>query len=218
MTERGTTALLVEAMRELRAEKADEISALRAEKDAEIAAQRQELASQRAEIDKLQARLERIEKLLSADTKPQARRRPMKHKTAITICSLIVLLLAPGAATIADLYSIDWFTTDSGGAMSSTGGPYELSGTVGQPDAAATVMTGGIFELAGGFWTVPPCWYLSDINNDGLRDGMDVSDFIGCIVAGGANCACADLDINGLLDVDDIAVFVNDLLAGGASP
>lgn len=48
-------------------------------------------------------------------------------------------------------YSIDWHTTDGGGGTS-TGGPFSLSGTIGQPDAGK--MSGGSFSLTGGFWSL----------------------------------------------------------------
>jgi hypothetical protein len=48
-------------------------------------------------------------------------------------------------------YTIDWFTLDGGGGTS-TGGGFEVSGTVGQPDAGK--MSGGGFTLEGGFWSV----------------------------------------------------------------
>ncbi len=49
-------------------------------------------------------------------------------------------------------YSIDWWTADGGGGIS-TNGQYALSGTIGQPDAVA--MSGGSFTLVGGFWALP---------------------------------------------------------------
>ena len=48
-------------------------------------------------------------------------------------------------------YSIDWFTSDGGGGIS-TGGIYSVSGTIGQPDAG--IMSGGNFTLEGGFWSI----------------------------------------------------------------
>ena len=52
-------------------------------------------------------------------------------------------------------YDLSWYTIDGGGVMFSTdaGGEYELSGTIGQPDAGGP-MTGGEFELTGGFWVL----------------------------------------------------------------
>jgi hypothetical protein len=46
-------------------------------------------------------------------------------------------------------YTIPWFTIDGGGGYSS-GGNFELDGTIGQHDAGST-MTGGNFALGGGF-------------------------------------------------------------------
>ncbi len=46
-------------------------------------------------------------------------------------------------------YEISWSTIDGGGGRSS-GGPYVLTGTIGQPDAAYS--SGGGYELLGGFW------------------------------------------------------------------
>lgn len=56
-------------------------------------------------------------------------------------------------------YDLTWSTIDGGGETFSTGGDYELGGTIGQPDAGA--MTGGDYALTGGFWfgmpeTTPP--------------------------------------------------------------
>src|SRR5436853_4452634 len=48
-------------------------------------------------------------------------------------------------------YSIDWYTIDGGGGTS-TGGVYQVSGTIGQPDAGH--MSGGNFSLDGGFWGI----------------------------------------------------------------
>ena len=59
----------------------------------------------------------------------------------------LILLLAPAAAN-AQL-NIDWYTIDGGGATSS-GASFSLTGTIGQPDAAAS--SGGTFQCGGGFW------------------------------------------------------------------
>jgi len=64
--------------------------------------------------------------------------------------SLLAVLILGGALSLsAQSYSIDWYTIDGGGGTSS-GGPYTLSGTIGQPDAG--VHTGGPYTLVGGFW------------------------------------------------------------------
>lgn len=68
-------------------------------------------------------------------------------KTAKSILAGLILSVAP--VVLAQNYSIDWYTIDGGGGTSS-GGPYTLSGTIGQPDAG--VHQGGSYSLMGGFW------------------------------------------------------------------
>ena len=67
--------------------------------------------------------------------------------------ALGLLISALGLPAKAQTYSIDWFTIDGGGGTS-TGGVYSVSGTIGQPDANATPMTGGNYSLTGGFWSL----------------------------------------------------------------
>jgi hypothetical protein len=59
------------------------------------------------------------------------------------------VLLSVAISVSAQNYSIDWYTIDGGGGTSS-GGPYTLTGTIGQPDAG--VHSGGSYTLVGGFW------------------------------------------------------------------
>lgn len=49
-------------------------------------------------------------------------------------------------------YDLTWHSIDGGGATFSTGGTYSLGGTIGQADANTTAMTGGSYNLQGGFW------------------------------------------------------------------
>ena len=65
----------------------------------------------------------------------------------LLLSAVVAMLISFGAH--AQNYSIDWFTIDGGGGTSS-GGPYSISGTIGQPDAGR--MTGAGFSLDGGFW------------------------------------------------------------------
>ncbi len=62
------------------------------------------------------------------------------------IMVLIVLILSFSAGAE---YKINWYTIDGGGGTSS-GGDYTVVGTIGQADAGE--MSGGIYELVGGFW------------------------------------------------------------------
>ena len=70
-------------------------------------------------------------------------------------------LLAPGIAASSppspdspagEPYAIDRYTIEGGGGTSS-GGTFEIQGTIGQPDAdPLQPSTGGAFEITGGFW------------------------------------------------------------------
>lgn len=53
----------------------------------------------------------------------------------------------------AQSFSIDWFTV-AGGGGSSTGGVYNVSGTIGQFAASDAAMAGGNYSLQGGFWAI----------------------------------------------------------------
>src|SRR6185369_15066498 len=116
-------------------------------------------------------------------------------------------------------YEIPWHTVDGGGACpptASIGGTYELSGTIGQPDAGSFTqpMIGGTFSLVGGFWPVAEgavCVCPGDMNVDGLRNGRDIQKFSNCLISGG-DCACADVDNVPGLSFGDVTVFVSDLL------
>ena len=142
----------------------------------------------------------------------------MNRQTWIAGCvGILTLWLLADVSVVAD-FGVDWYTVDGGGQMWSTGGDFELGGTIGQPDAGAAAMTGGSFELTGGFWTTPACWCLADLNQDGLRDGRDIQTFMDCILASNVNCACADVETDGVLDMADVAAFVDDLLAGESCP
>jgi hypothetical protein len=67
------------------------------------------------------------------------------------ILSAIAILLLTSAA-LAQNYAINWYKV-SGGGGTSTGGVYQLSGTIGQHDAS-TSMHGGNYSLTGGFWAL----------------------------------------------------------------
>jgi hypothetical protein len=72
-------------------------------------------------------------------------------KNHFNILMACAALLLPVAAT-AQTYSIDWYKI-SGGGGTSTGGTYQVSGTIGQHDAGGP-MTGGSYSLTGGFWSL----------------------------------------------------------------
>jgi hypothetical protein len=89
--------------------------------------------------------------------------------------------LLTASSSLGGDFDLSWYTLDGGGEMWTAGGVFELSGTVGQPDAGA-VMTGGPFELAGGFWAVSssagePC--PADFDDDGDVDTADLLYLLG---------------------------------------
>jgi len=81
----------------------------------------------------------------------------IKHWRALVI---VVVLLAislvlnrspfTASAQSGGGYDLTWYTIDGGGATFSTGGSYSLGGTIGQADAG--VLSGGSYQLNGGFW------------------------------------------------------------------
>ncbi|MBW7906308.1 MAG: hypothetical protein LC135_04495 [Phycisphaerae bacterium] len=113
------------------------------------------------------------------------------------------------SATLANDFDMSWFTVDGGGGTS-TGGVFQLSGTIGQPDAG--VMSGGSFELVGGFWSIPqsaptPC--PGDLTGDGNVDQSDLgvllADF-GCN-SGPGNCP-GDINGDGLTNQSDLGILL----------
>ena len=94
---------------------------------------------------------------------------------------LLSLFLLATAASRAQSYSVDWYKI-SGGGGTSTGGTYQVSGTIGQPDASGA-MTGGNYSLTGGFWALisvvqtpgAPTLYISHSGNTVTVYWQDVS-------------------------------------------
>ena len=90
-----------------------------------------------------------------------ARRKPNSWMILVVATALLLLVLSGAEGLVVGTataqaqsgggYDLDWWTVDGGGATSSAGGSYSLSGTIGQPDAGTS--TGGTYTLSGGFWT-----------------------------------------------------------------
>jgi hypothetical protein len=116
-------------------------------------------------------------------------------------------VLVGAASVTADDFSIDWWTVDGGGEMWTTGGDFELSGTVGQPDAGFA-MTGGDFDLTGGFWAGAGeeefCY--GDLDGDNDIDLADLAQLLGNYgMTSGAAYEDGDLDGDGDVDLADLA-------------
>ena len=75
-----------------------------------------------------------------------------QSKTCRIALAFCFLLSAFSFQALAQSYSIDWYKI-AGGGGTSTGGTYQVSGTIGQPDAGGA-MTGGNYSLTGGFWSL----------------------------------------------------------------
>ncbi len=124
-----------------------------------------------------------------------------------TVLSLAVMLaLAP--AVLAQDFDIDWYTIDGGGEMFTTGGDFELSGTIGQPDASTTIMSGGDFELAGGFWAgaAEDEFCYGDLDGDNDIDLADLAQLLSNYgTPSGAVYEDGDLDADGDVDLADLA-------------
>lgn len=137
----------------------------------------------------------------------------------VMVASGFLAILTAASVIAGESYDLTWSTIDAGGGYSA-GGNFEIEGTIGQHDAGPVDggMTGGVFELTGGFWVATQvCYCPGDMNRDGMKDGADIQKFVNCMIAGGS-CACADVDAMNGITIDDATVFVDDLLSGGTCP
>ena len=133
----------------------------------------------------------------------------MNRTTKTVVRTMLMLLIISVGLAAADDFEISRSTIDGGGVMFSTGADFELSGTIGQPDASSFAMAGGDFELTGGFWLgcVP-----GRCDCDGDVDRTDFADFEGCLTGPGGglpepDCGCFDLNDSGDVDLEDFAAF-----------
>ena len=84
---------------------------------------------------------------------------------------LLISFLLAAAAGRAQPYAVDWYKISGGGGVS-TGGTYQVTGTIGQPDASGA-MSGGNYSVTGGFWSLiqvvqtpgAPTLYISSSGN-----------------------------------------------------
>ena len=131
----------------------------------------------------------------------------MKHSKSIAY--IIAALFCATAAAFAPIgggdFDLSWHTIDGGGGTSS-GGDFELSGTIGQHDAGET-MTGGDFALTGGFWagtgSVPalPCPWDLDMNGT-----VNTGDLLALFAQWGTD-GPADFDGSGTVNTNDLLIL-----------
>ena len=125
-----------------------------------------------------------------------------------TAAGLLTSILAARVGEAPPL-AIPWYLIDGGGGYS-TGGGFTLDGTVGQPDAV--VLSGGSFQLAGGFWAHLTTRHAAgDCNGDGIVVLLDYTCFADCMRGPEAstpqNCALFDFNDNGTVDLEDYGGF-----------
>ena len=140
----------------------------------------------------------------------------MRWQTAMSVFLAVAVsvgvFIAVAFADTADFagepaLEINRFSIDAGGTVAAVGGGFELSGTIGQPDAG--VLSGGDFTLAGGFWFEEP---PSDCNSTGNVDLFDYGDLEACLADPGDGlvapfCACFDFDTDQDVDLEDVGAF-----------
>lgn len=70
------------------------------------------------------------------------------------VCGMTAMTLSAALAhafsSTDGTFDLSWSTIDGGGGTS-TGGVFEVAGTIGQPDAGV-ILAGGTYEVRGGFW------------------------------------------------------------------
>ena len=114
---------------------------------------------------------------------------------------IILALLLLTAICHAD-YSINWYTIDGGG-RSSSNGPYQLIGTIGQVDAG--YHGGGQYEMLGGFLVGGP---LCVVNLEHFAT-FAAHWLEGPCDAGDNWCGGADLDKLGDVNVIDLEILAS---------
>jgi hypothetical protein len=123
----------------------------------------------------------------------------------------------PGATDGVPAIDFNWYTIDGGGTMHAMGGVFEMGFTVGQPDPG--VLTGGDFELSGGFWpgVVPNAFCYANCDNSTALPILNVNDYV-CFqnrfAAGDSDANCDQSTTPPVLNVNDFLCFVNAYAAG----
>lgn len=78
----------------------------------------------------------------------------MQRKSILTYLFLLIAcglpLLSVISVSAVGSYSIDWWTIDGGGAISSAGDDFSLAGTIGQPEYGTS--SAESYSLSSGFW------------------------------------------------------------------
>jgi hypothetical protein len=130
-------------------------------------------------------------------------RKSRDHTKRRSIMLALPLCAIAGVASAAD-FDLSWHTFDASAAA------FELRGTIGQPDAG--VMSGGAFELRGGFWAGVgrPGSCFGDLDGDGQVTLTDLSLLLSNFgVPSGAMEGDGDLDDDGDVDLTDLSLLLS---------
>ncbi|MCS7190475.1 MAG: hypothetical protein NZ843_02595 [Fimbriimonadales bacterium] len=122
----------------------------------------------------------------------------------ISVAAFALLSMLCARAQSGGNFDLSWWTIDSGGVTFAAGGGFNLGGTVGQPDAS-NALTGGSFNLTGGFWFAPACIATNgDVDGNNCVDDADLLGVLFNFGATGANLA----DVNCDAAVDDADLLI----------
>lgn len=144
------------------------------------------------------------------DNRNSGVRRGVQLKAMVALA--LLALAAGGLASESagpPAFEIPWHSIDGGGGTSE-GGQFSVTGTIGQHDAGT--MTGGGFEILGGFWAAAIAVQLpGDCDRDGDVDLDDYGCFVACVLGPGQgllpDCEPFDFDGDGDVDIGDYATF-----------
>jgi hypothetical protein len=125
-----------------------------------------------------------LSKVHARTSAPQSAGGPAHSKTWRSLVTLIGFILLHSSFCLrvqGQSYTIDWYKI-AGGGGTSTGGTYQVSGTIGQSDASGA-MSGGNYSVTGGFWALvnvvqtpgAPILYISHNGNSVTVYWQDVS-------------------------------------------
>lgn len=130
----------------------------------------------------------------------------MRFNLKTIMSGLLVGILGTSLAA-AETFDLTWNTIDGGGVNGSTGGVFELSGTIGQPDAG--LLSGGVFTLAGGFWSGIQLPCPADLNQNGVIDLGDLAMLLSHYGQTGVTPSDGDLDGDTTVSLADLASLLS---------
>ena len=127
----------------------------------------------------------------------------MNHLGAnLSIILIVCAVWCPMALSSERGYDLDWHTVDAGGAILS-GNAYQLTATIGQPDAGPPVST-ETYTLLGGFWS-HCCADLDGDGRIGVEDLLMLLADWGC--PDGPPCV-GDVDGDGNVNTSDLLLLL----------